>query len=153
MFRCTQHSHTVSGSFYAPSRLPDPHGCLVKTGFDFCPLVRLDHMNSSSCIFATLCLVGLITTIALIPFIINPVFALILSSNIRTLIFKFLLGGQLSYNVVLVPIAQQCESAVCILISPPSQAFVPPPHSSLQVITEHRAELRTLINLYISYSV
>lgn len=43
----------------------------------------------------------------------------------------------MSYNVVLVPVAQQCESAVCILIFPPSQAFVPPPHSSLQVITEH----------------
>ena len=37
------------------------------------------------------------------------------------LIFKilFLIGGKLLYNVVLVSAIQQCESAICMHISPP----------------------------------
>ena len=41
---------------------------------------------------------------------------------------------------MLVSAAQWSESAVCIHISPPSWACLPPPIPSLQVITEPRAE-------------
>ena len=43
-----------------------------------------------------------------------------LASNYHKLKNLFLNGGQLLYNVVLAPAAQQCELAISIHISPPS---------------------------------
>ena len=51
--------------------------------------------------------------------------------------FNFLIGGNLLYNVVLVSVSQQRESAIIIHISPPCWASLPFPHPSS--LDHHRA--------------
>ena len=54
--------------------------------------------------------------------------------------YIYSIGRLLLCNLVLVSAAQQCESAVCLHLSPPAWASLPPPHPSLEVFTEHGAD-------------
>ena len=54
---------------------------------------------------------------------------------------KFLIGGYLLYNVVLVSATQQHESAISIHISPPSHPYPIPP---LYVVIGHQFEFPVL---------
>ncbi|CAN0542117.1 unnamed protein product [Rangifer tarandus platyrhynchus] len=53
----------------------------------------------------------------------------------------FLIGGQLLYNIVLASAIQQCESAINIHISSPSQTS---PHPPSELATEYLVELPVL---------
>ena len=64
----------------------------------------------------------------------------------KKLAINFFIGIQLLYNVVLVSSAQQNQSAICMHMSSLSLA---PPSQSVQVTTEHRAELPTLYRRFL----
>ena len=70
------------------------------------------------------------------------------------LFFKYLIGGKLLYNVVLVSAIQQCKSVrfkyiyiyIYIYLSPPSWDSLPDPIPSLYIITVCQAGLSVLYN-------
>lgn len=65
--------------------------------------------------------------------------AFVINIAIISFLFKFLIGGQLLYDVVLVSALQKCESAIYVLIFPlPSLTPIP---TLWQVIAEQQIEL------------